>query len=131
MKTPPLWKPHTHIRRYAMKTREVLVERFPAVIFPHRTPKMPLKIGILDDIADAMPEIPRPHLALFLKDYTRGPTYFLAVVTGTHRVDLAGHPAGDISTEHRAFAVAMLAKWEANGFRRDAALRTAELERMA
>lgn len=131
MKTPPLWKPHAHIRRYAMKTRDVLVERFPAAIVPHRTPKLPLKIGILDDIAAAVPEIPRPHLSLFIKDYTRGPTYFLALVSGPCRIDLNGQPAGEITAEHRAFAAAMLAKWEAAGFRRENAFRPVELAEVA
>ncbi|MCX5516196.1 hypothetical protein C3941_19590 [Kaistia algarum] len=121
MKLPALWKPAKHLRRYAERTRAVLVERFPDAIVPRRQPKKPLKIGILDDIAAAVPEIPRPHLAFFLKDYTRGPTYFLAVVTAAHRVDLCGEPAGEITPEHRTFAAAMLARWEAHGFRRDTA----------
>ncbi|MCX5495411.1 ProQ/FinO family protein [Kaistia dalseonensis] len=131
MKTKPLWKPARHLRRYANKTRAILIERFPAAIVPHGAPKLPLKIGIADDIAAAMPEMMRGHIALFLKDYTLGPTYFLAVVTGTHRVDLDGQPAGEISAEHRAYAAAMLAKWEACGFRRDSALRPDEMARVA
>lgn len=115
---PRLWMPEPHIRRHAAKTRAVLVQRYPGVFMPRGEAKRPLKLGITWDVVDDMPEANRRHIRLAVRDYCSGPTYFLALLTDPVRVGLDGQPAGVVTDQHRAYAEAMLVRWEAHGFRR-------------
>ena len=80
----------------------LLKERFPA-LFAGK-PK-PLKLRIQTDIQERSPgTFPKQTLSAFLRRYTMSDAYLRAVSTDTHRYDLDGQPAGELSDEHRQIA---------------------------
>lgn len=82
----------------AEQTRELLVERFPRCFMPKGKRKLPLKVGIYQDVRSAAPDISARRLKDALHDYTTGRTYLRALVAGAHRVDLDGWPDGVVTT---------------------------------
>ncbi|QPC30569.1 ProQ/FinO family protein [Caldimonas thermodepolymerans] len=86
----------------------LLKEKFPA-LFAGK-PK-PLKLRIQVDIQARCPDtFPKQTLSAFLRRYTMSDAYLRAVSTGTHRYDLDGNPAGELSEEHRQVAQQTLAQ---------------------
>lgn len=81
----------------AMKTRAILVERFPACFMGEKQSKLPLKIGIYEDVLAAAPELDSKHIKLALRDYCNGLSYLTSTIAGCPRVDLAGAMAGEVS----------------------------------
>ncbi len=85
-----------------------LKQLFPALFTG--SPK-PLKLRIQADIQERAPgQFTKPVLSAFLRRYTGGTGYLIAVSKATHRFDLDGAPAAELSDEHRQVAVEELAR---------------------
>jgi sRNA-binding protein len=93
-----------------LATVTLLAERFPAAFFTFEGQRRPLKIGIAVDICEAVPEINKEHLQWALARYCMSPGYLRSLTSGVVRIGLAGDPAGSVTEEAAAKAVAMLAQ---------------------
>ena len=79
---------------------ELLCERFPQIFFQFERRRVPLKIGIDDDIIASFGDaIDRVLLGLAMKVYTNNFGYRTAQKegAGVARIDLDGNPAGVVS----------------------------------
>jgi len=75
----------------------------------------PLKLRIQVDIQERAPGVfTRQTLSAFFRRYTGSTSYLIAVSKATHRYDLDGQPAGELSAEHRQIALDELARRRAN-----------------
>lgn len=103
-------------RRIGAKLRAEMVQKFPAIFSKKGGVKMPLKIGISQDIIDTCPDIKPWKVKAFLNDYTHGPRYLLALATGGARYALDGTPCGEVTPDQQDLARCMIAKhwpkWE-------------------
>jgi hypothetical protein len=89
-----------------------LKQRFPALFAG--APK-PLKLRIQVDIQERAPGVfSKQALSAFFRRYTGSTSYLIAVSKATHRIDLDGQPAGELSAEHRQIALDELARRRAN-----------------
>lgn len=89
-----------------------LAELFPALF---AGPAKPFKLRIQVDIQERAPGVfSKQALAAFFRRHTGATSYLLAVAKGTHRFDLDGQPAGELSEEHRKVAADELARRRAN-----------------
>lgn len=80
----------------------LLRERHPALF---DGPPKPLKLRIQHDIQERNPGVfSKQTLGAFFRRYTNSGAYLKAIVRGSHRYDLDGQPAGEITDEHRAVA---------------------------
>jgi ProP effector len=87
---------------------EQLKTLFPALF---GAPPKPLKLRIQADIQDRAPGLfSKQVLSAFLRRYTGSTAYLLAVSKSSHRFDLDGQPAGELSAEHRQLAADELAR---------------------
>lgn len=87
-------------RTKVAETREVLAERFPATFMRKgEKTKLPLMIGITDNVIAALPEIDAELIKAAVRDYCSGPKYARAMKPGARRVDLEGRPAGTVSAD--------------------------------
>lgn len=87
-----------------------LVPAHPAAIFPKDSPDTkPLKVGIFEDLVAAHPEIDKPALSSFVREYTQKTRYHRAMVSCSHRVDLDGNPCQAVGEPHRERAKQVLA----------------------
>lgn len=83
--------------------RKVLQDRFPLAFLPFGAPKAPLKVGIVEDIANST-DLHRYTVRLAVRDYARGRTYHqAAAVAGAVRIDLSGQPVGEVTALEAAF----------------------------
>jgi ProP effector len=83
-------------KRKITKTREELVRRFPLCFMSKKQKKVPLKIGIYEDILARWPEISPKRIHRALQDYTTGWTYLSAMQFGADRIDLDGCVCGQV-----------------------------------
>jgi len=75
----------------------------------------PLKLRIQVDIQERAPGVfTKQALSAFFRRYTGSTSYLIAVSKATHRYDLDGQPAGELSAEHRQIALDELARRRAN-----------------
>ena len=83
-----------------------LQKRFPAAFPKNPAPKIPLKIGIFDDLISQMAELKLSETELrdAIKLWCRGSRYWTALVNDAIRVDLSGAEAGRVSPEDAARA---------------------------
>lgn len=89
-----------------------LKQRFPALF--SGAPK-PLKLRIQADIQERAPGVfTKQALSAFFRRYTGSTSYLIALSRASHRFDLDGQPAGELSAEHRDAAVQELARRRAN-----------------
>lgn len=89
-----------------------LKQTFPALF---GGPAKPLKLRIQADIQERAPGVfTKQALSAFLRRYTGGTSYLVALTKAPHRFDLDGNPAGEISEEHRKAASDELARRRAN-----------------
>ena len=95
-------RPYSH--RTAETTRAFLVERFPKLFAPKGAAKLPLALGVADDIIGLLPEIGRRRLHAALDDYTSGPTYLGSIVAGAPRFDLEGKLRGEVTEPEAKYA---------------------------
>lgn len=87
---------------------EKLKSLFPALF---TGPAKPIKLRIQADIQARVPGVfTKAALSGFLRRYTGGTGYLIALTRAPHRVDLDGQPAGEISAEHRQAAADELAR---------------------
>lgn len=87
-----------------MQMRTVLLRRFPHVFRPFNELKTPFKIGIVEDIKAAAPELELHVIRWAVRDYVMGRTYHqVAMVPGTMRLDLNGEPAGEVTKSQAGF----------------------------
>lgn len=74
---------------------------------------VPLKIGIHLDLAVRHPDLDPATLKRALKRYCERRRYQLALAReGACRVDLDGHPAGEVEEDQRRFAKSKLSHWK-------------------
>jgi sRNA-binding protein len=79
-------------------TIELLCERFPRTFFQYERRRVPLKVGISDDVAAVLGDaIDRGLLGAALGFYTHNLFYRKAQKAGVPRIDLDGNPAGSVS----------------------------------
>lgn len=82
------------------KAREVFAEKFPAAFMRKgERKKIPLRIGIADDLMAALPDMSRELIKRAVGDYCAGPKYARAMAAGAQRVDLYGQPAGEVTAD--------------------------------
>ena len=87
---------------------EMLMQRFPALF--SGAPR-PLKLRIQADIRERAPGVfSKAALSAFLRRHTGRTGYLIALTRATHRFDLDGAPADEISAEHRQAARDELAR---------------------
>jgi hypothetical protein len=87
---------------------ERLKALFPALF---TGPAKPIKLRIQADIQARAPGVfSKAALSGFLRRYTGGTGYLIALTRAPHRVDLDGQPAGEIAAEHRQAAADELAR---------------------
>lgn len=88
--------------------RLLFVQKFPKTFMPSGVPKIPLKIGIFEDLCAALSWFPKRAIGAALDDYKSGTTYLQILVEGAVRVDLEGFPAGIVSVNDAKRARAAL-----------------------
>jgi ProP effector len=78
-----------------------LQKRFPKAFPKNPSPKVPLKIGIFEDLLAHATEmaLTETELRAAIKIWCRGSRYWTAMVEGAIRVDLSGEEAGRVSPE--------------------------------
>ncbi|WP_100657362.1 RNA chaperone ProQ [Alteromonas flava] len=92
-----------------------LAEKFPNCFSVSGQAK-PLKVGIFQDLAEALqdePKVSKTLLRSSLRHYTNSWRYLESVVVGAHRVDLAGEHDAEIEAEHAEHAQKQLAESKA------------------
>jgi ProP effector len=78
-----------------------LQKRFPKAFPKNPSPKVPLKIGIFEDLLAHAAELAlsETELRAAIKIWCRGSRYWTSMVAGAARVDLSGEEAGRVSPE--------------------------------
>jgi ProP effector len=94
-------------REIAAETLARLTARFP-LTFALEGPRQPLKIGIDRDISTAVTDMSPRAVKDALRFYVGSLRYQRALVDGAERIDLAGAPAGIVSTDVAAKAKASI-----------------------
>lgn len=92
-----------------------LAEKFPLCFILEGEAK-PLKIGLFQDLAEALkddPRVSKTQLRHALRQYTSNWRYLHGCREGAVRVDLEGNPAGVLEAEHVAHAAEQLAQAKA------------------
>lgn len=76
-----------------------LQKRFPQTFPKSPAPKVPLKIGIFEDLVPHAQELglTEPALRHAIRTWCRGTRYWACLVEGAPRVDLAGQAAGHVT----------------------------------
>jgi ProP effector len=82
---------------------QILIDTYP-VFGTHR----PLAIGIHKTLKARQPELADGALRLALRLHTTATKYLKAVANGSQRFDLDGNPAGEITAEQKAQALAAI-----------------------
>jgi ProP effector len=94
-----------------------LQKRFPVAFPKNPAPKLPLKIGIFEDLVVHAKELSLTEAELrdAIKTWCRGGRYWKSLVEGAARVDLAGVEAGKVTAQEAAGAQRLLAHRAAKG----------------
>jgi ProP effector len=89
-----------------VRTIGKLQKRFPNAFPKNPAPKLPLKVGIFEDLAAHATELALTEAELrdAIKTWCRGSRYWACLVEGAARVDLAGSAAGSVSATEAAGA---------------------------
>lgn len=89
-----------------------LQKLFPKTFPKNPNPKVPLKVGILDDLYARSEEIgfSKEDIQLAIKTWCKSARYWSASKEGAVRVDLDGNPAGVVEAKGAAQARAMARK---------------------
>lgn len=94
-----------------MATLELLAEKWPACFHLFEKHRLPLKIGIDQDIAAATPDTFTPdELTAALRFYCGNLHYLRACREGVARVGLDGEPAGTVTAADAAYAARIIAR---------------------
>jgi ProP effector len=83
-----------------------LQKRFPNVFPKNPAPKLPLKVGIFEDLAVHAKDLSLSETELrdAIKTWCRGSRYWKCLVEGAARVDLTGAEAGKVTAQEAAGA---------------------------
>ncbi len=83
-----------------------LQKRFPAAFPKKPAPKVPLKVGILEDLLPHAEQLAlsAAEIREAIGTWCRGTRYWACLVEGAARVDLAGAAAGQVTKRDTAFA---------------------------
>jgi ProP effector len=83
-----------------------LQKRFPATFPKSPAPKIPLKVGILEDVLAHVDQLGLSEAEIrdAISTWCRGSRYWACLTVGATRVDLAGAPAGQVTARDSAFA---------------------------
>lgn len=83
-----------------------LQKHFPSTFPKNPAPKLPLKIGIHQDLLAKAKDIGLEEAAITeaVKTWCRGTRYWAAIVEDAPRIDLEGQPAGSVSARDAALA---------------------------
>jgi ProP effector len=83
-----------------------LQKRFPVAFPKNPAPKLPLKVGIFEDLVVHAKELPLSEAELrdAIKTWCRGSRYWKCLVEGAARVDLTGAAAGQVTAQEAAGA---------------------------
>src|SRR5271156_900083 len=83
-----------------------LQKRFPNVFPKNPAPKLPLKVGIFEDLVAHAKELSLSEAELrdAIKTWCRGSRYWKCLVEGAARVDLTGGEAGKVTAQEAAGA---------------------------
>jgi Activator of osmoprotectant transporter ProP len=83
-----------------------LQKRFPNVFPKNPAPKLPLKVGIFEDLVAHAKELSLSEAELrdAIKTWCRGSRYWKCLVEGATRVDLTGGEAGKVTAQEAAGA---------------------------
>jgi len=89
-----------------------LQKLYPKAFPKNPTPKVPLKIGILEDLQARSEEISisKEDLQLAIKTWCKSSRYWQACKEGADRLDLDGNPVGVVETTGAAHAKGMVRK---------------------
>ncbi|MDR5741112.1 MULTISPECIES: ProQ/FinO family protein [unclassified Caballeronia] len=76
-----------------------LQRRFPVAFPKNPAPKVPLKVGVIDDLLQRASDIGLTDAEIrnAIKVWCRGARYWSSLVEGAARVDLDGNPTGNVS----------------------------------
>jgi ProP effector len=85
---------------------ELLCERFPRTFARDPAERLPLKRGIDRDLVRLDGLRSRTALNRVLASYTACPEYRAKLIEGAARIDLNGNPAGAVTAEEAAYALA-------------------------
>jgi ProP effector len=110
--------------------RAYLSERYPNAFKPKNAQKVPLKVGIRNDILAAHPELSKDEVNAALSDYTGGPKYLTHLQPGADRFDLGGAISGKVTDGEAARAKKRLRQLEAKWRRERADKRTNSKQRV-
>jgi len=80
---------------------ELLAEQFPKTFWIHEARRLPLKIGIREDLVAVLDgAVSNKELKKALRVYTANKVYRSRLIAGATRIDLAGEVAGVVAPEH-------------------------------
>jgi ProP effector len=100
----------TDERVVAVKGIELLAKAYSKCFFVNEKARVPLKVGISNDIASRFPPGKMPKaLGLALRYYVGSPHYLKKLVLGAKRIGLDGVPAGAVTAEQEKQARMLLA----------------------
>ena len=81
----------------------LLAERFPQCFAVDETRRLPLKIGIREDIV-AYDVFPSRQLSLALRTYCGNPVYLQSIKVGAKRIDLDGNATSIVTADEEKIA---------------------------
>ncbi|MGO4328045.1 ProQ/FinO family protein [Cupriavidus sp. 2TAF22] len=89
-----------------------LQKRFPAAFPKNPAPKVPLKVGLFEDLTKHAEELALAEPALLdaLRTWCRGTRYWTCLAEGAPRVDLSGQEAGQVSQADAKWAQQLQAR---------------------
>lgn len=92
-------KPETAPVDPVVRTFGKLQKRFPLAFPKNPAPKVPLKVGIFEDLMAQATELGLTEAELrdAIRTWCRGGRYWACLTQGAQRVDLAGQPAGEVT----------------------------------
>ena len=94
----------------ALEMQVTLAERFPACFKPPGQPRLPLKVGIDQDIINIAADLSETDVRQAIKMFVATPEYYLATIEGAVRVDLEGNAAGVVRQDEARWAQIKLRK---------------------
>lgn len=104
-------KPNTNVD-HVLKDIARLQKLFPIAFPKSPLPKVPLKVGTLDDLISRSKEIglPADKLKTALNAWCSTRRYWSSFKVGAQRFDLSGNPAGEVQIHEAAHANALYKK---------------------
>lgn len=92
----------SYVARAYQEVAQMVRSLYPEV-FSETRPR-PLAIGVIDDLALALPDVAKTRIRAFLKVWTQTSSYLTAVAQGAPRVRLDGEIAEEMDERHSSSA---------------------------